>query len=196
MRRVLGIDPGTYRTGFGVVEERGNRLHPVAFGTHRAPAGSPLPDRLRVLHAAVLATIDLHAPEALAVEDVFFGKSYAAAIRIGEGRAIALLAAAERGIPAFEYAPALVKRSVATNGLAPKSQVAAMVRTILGLKERDGELEPDAADALAIAITHLHRAKWAWAQARTSSRPRSRSRSRRARPAGTGPPIGADRPPG
>src|SRR5262245_28446776 len=155
MRRVLGIDPGTFRMGFAVVEEHGNRLVPIDYGTIIAPRSEPLPARLLRLVAGVRAAIARHAPEEMALGDVFFGKSLKAAIRIGEGRAVAILGAAEHGIPVSEYPPALVKRSVATNGAAPKSQVAGMARRILGIS--DDALEPDASDALAIAITHLHR---------------------------------------
>lgn len=179
MRRVLGVDPGTHRMGFAVVEERGNSLIAIAYGTHRAASTRPLAERLVTLYRAIRDTMREHAPEAVAVEDVFFGKSHVAAIRIGEGRAVALLAAAELCLPVNEYPPALVKKSVATNGAASKDQVAAMVMTILGLRGR--EIEPDASDALAIAITHLHRARWGALAA--SAAPPPRTRPRRARPA-------------
>lgn len=183
MRRVLGVDPGTHRMGFGVVEEVGNRLVAVAYGTLRAQASAPLPERLVTLYRAIKEALSAHAPDSVAIEDVFFGKSHLAAIRIGEGRAVALLAAAELGLAVCEYPPALVKKSVASNGAATKDQVAAMVKTILGL--RSATIEPDASDALAIAVTHLHRARWARATTGLSSppAPRPRTRSRRARPA-------------
>lgn len=172
--------------GFAVVEEHGNRLVAVAFGTLRAPSAKPLPERLVTLYRAIREKLSAHAPDSVAIEDVFFGKSLLAAIRIGEGRAVALLAAAELGLSVCEYPPALVKKSVASNGAATKDQVAAMVKTILGL--RSVEIEPDAADALAIAVTHLHRAKWGAASGPSSSpaAPRPRTRVRRGLPAPKG----------
>jgi crossover junction endodeoxyribonuclease RuvC len=187
----MGIDPGTHRMGFAVVEERGNSLVAVEYGTHRAVSSRPLPERLAALHGMIRESMRRHALEAVAIEDVFFGKSLVAAIRIGEGRAVAILAAAELGLPVIEYAPALVKKSVAANGAASKDQVAAMAKTILGLKHVEVEIEPDASDALAIAITHLHRARWDRGSPAASAAPRPRTRPRRARPAPRGAGTGA-----
>jgi crossover junction endodeoxyribonuclease RuvC len=149
---VLGVDPGSIRTGWGVIERRGPRLHFIAAGTIDAGRGSDMGARLREIHEALQAVIAQHAPAEMAVEDVFHAKFARSVIKLGQARGIALLAGAQAGIPIAEYAPALVKRSVAGRGQADKQQVARIVGAILGLR---GDLpNVDATDALAIAITH------------------------------------------
>ncbi len=153
--RVLGIDPGTKVVGWGVVERQGNALRAVAWGALRARASEGVPERLRFLHEGVRALIAEHRPGAVAVEEAFFGKGARAALALGEGRGAALVAAALAGIPVRQFPPATVKKAVTGRGGAPKPQVGAMVRVILGLAEVP---EPaDAADALAVAICALHR---------------------------------------
>lgn len=153
--RVLGIDPGTRVVGWGVVERKGGAVRAVAWGALRAPASREVPERLRILHEGILALVVEHRPEAVAVEEAFFGKGARAALALGEGRGVALLAAALAGLPVRQYPPATVKKAVTGRGAAPKEQVGAMVRVILGLPTPP---EPaDAADALAVAICALHR---------------------------------------
>lgn len=154
--KVLGIDPGTRRTGWGVVERRRGKLVGIAAGVIRLREKDPLADRLEVVFDSLSALIDEHHPNILAVEDVFYAKHANAAIKLGHVRGVVLLLAAKRGLALAEYAPALVKRTVAGRGAADKRQVARVVGAMLGL---DQELEVDATDALAVAITHLAAAR-------------------------------------
>jgi crossover junction endodeoxyribonuclease RuvC len=147
----LGVDPGSIRTGWGVIERQGPRLRFIAAGTIDAGRDSDMPARLREIHAELQAVISRHAPVEMAVEDVFHAKFARSVIKLGQARGIALLAGAQAGLPIAEYAPALVKRSVAGRGAADKQQVARIVGAILGLRELPNV---DATDALAIAITH------------------------------------------
>lgn len=149
--RVLGIDPGTRRLGWGVVERRGAKLTGIAAGVLALDVDDALASRLREVHESLHALIDAHAPDALAVEDIFYAKFPSAAIKLGHVRGVVLLVAAERALTLGEYAPALVKRTVAGRGAASKDQVAKLVQASLKLRTAPPS---DAADALAIAITH------------------------------------------
>jgi crossover junction endodeoxyribonuclease RuvC len=149
--RVLGLDPGTRRFGWGVIAREGTRGRHVAHGVISLGDG-PLAERLVVLRLALLAIIDAHGPQAAGVEGMFFHRDAQAAAKLGHARGIALLVCGERSMPVFEYAPARVKRTVAAYGRADKAQVGAMVRALLGLAVIPAS---DASDALAIALTHL-----------------------------------------
>lgn len=153
--RVLGIDPGTRVVGWGVVVMEGNSLGAVAWGVLRARAGDGVPERLRVLHEGVRALLAEHRPDAVAIEEAFFGKGVRAALALGEGRGAALVAAALEGVVVRQFPPATVKKAVTGRGAAAKEQVGAMVKVILGLPAIP--TPPDAADALAVAICALHR---------------------------------------
>ncbi len=150
--RVLGIDPGTRLTGWGVVEAQGPRLRACAAGVIRAGDKRPLPERLEKIEAGVVELIEAHAPAVVAVEDIFFAKHPNAALKLGHARGVVLLVAQRAGLPLHEYAPALVKRTVAGRGGASKEQVAQLVGALLGLQSLPSV---DATDALAIAVTHL-----------------------------------------
>lgn len=150
--RVLGIDPGTRKTGWGVAEHRRTQMVGVAAGVIRLRDSDPLADRLEVVYDRLDALLDEHRPDVVAVEDVFFAKYPNAAIKLGHVRGVVLLLVAKRQLPLAEYAPALVKRTVAGRGAAEKGQIARVVGAMLGLTELPAE---DATDALAIAITHL-----------------------------------------
>ena len=150
--RVLGIDPGSRRTGWGVVELDGTRLRHIAAGTIAVPDKLALANRLRMIHEQLEAVIAAHAPEAVAVEEIFFAKYANAALKLGHARGVALLVAAQSEIAVHEYPPAIVKRTVVGRGAADKVQVGRLVSALLGLKEPP---EEDAADALAVAITHI-----------------------------------------
>jgi crossover junction endodeoxyribonuclease RuvC len=150
--RVLGIDPGSRRTGWGVVQLEGTRLRQIAAGTITAPERLALADRLRKIHEELRRVIEAHAPEAMAVEEIFFAKYANAALKLGHARGVALLAAAQFEIAVHEYPPAIVKRTVVGRGAADKVQVTRLVSAILGLQTPP---EEDAADALAVAITHI-----------------------------------------
>ena len=153
--RVLGIDPGTRSVGIGVVDRVGNRLVPVGFEVV-APGRmkGDLLARLHVIHDGIRKAIREHGPDVVALEEAFYGKSVQSALRIGEGRGVALLAAAMEGKPVEQYPPATVKKAVTGNGNAGKEQVGRMVGVILGLTE---EVPEDAADALAVAVCCLNR---------------------------------------
>lgn len=148
---ILGIDPGTIRTGWGVVRRDGPRLHYVAAGTIEAGKGGELPARLNAIYEALRGVVAEHAPTAVAVEDVFYARFAGSALKLGHARGVALLVGAQAGLPVAAYPPALVKRSVAGRGQADKTQVARIVGAILGMRSLP---EVDATDALAIAITH------------------------------------------
>ena len=150
--RVLGIDPGSRRTGWGVVQLEGTRLRPIASGTISVAASLALPARLRRIHEGLAEVISLHQPESVAVEEIFFAKHANAALKLGQARGIALLVAAQSEIDVHEYPPAIVKRTVVGRGGADKVQVGRLVSALLGLRAPP---EEDAADALAVAITHI-----------------------------------------
>lgn len=154
--RVLGVDPGTRRAGWGVVEDDGARPRGIAAGVVVMSEDAPLEQRLAKLHAAIVAVIAEHAPASVAVEDVFFARYAGAALKLGHARGVVLLAAAQAGLVVTAYPPALVKRTIGGKGNAEKEQLAQIVGAMLQLKT----LPPlDATDALAIALTHLARAR-------------------------------------
>jgi len=150
--RVLGIDPGSRRTGWGVVQLEGTRLRHIGAGTIAVPEKMPLPRRLLLIHEELQRLISEHRPEVVAVEEIFFAKYANAALKLGHARGVALLVAAESALEVEEYPPAVVKRTVAGRGGADKTQMVRLVTAILGL---DAPPEEDAADALAVAITHI-----------------------------------------
>lgn len=152
--RVIGVDPGSAVTGFGVVESSGGRLHQVVAGTIRTNARIGVARRLQAIYDRLRDVIGEHSPDALSLEKSFVADNVQSAFRLGEARAMALLAAAHSGIPFFEYAPAEVKLTVAAYGRADKRQVKFMVRRALGLDE-SAQLSDDASDALALALCHL-----------------------------------------
>ena len=149
---ILGVDPGTHRTGWGVVERRGARLHGIAAGVIRAKESDALEARLHTIHTQLEAVIAAHKPSCMAVEDVF-SKHVKSALVLGQARGVVLLAGAQAGLVVEAYPPAVVKRSIAGSGQAPKDQLARIVCALLGLRELPAV---DATDALAIAITHAN----------------------------------------
>ncbi len=149
--RVLGLDPGTHCTGYGIVERDGDRLAHVASGVLRLGKGD-LATRLAALHVGLEGLIDTWSPTACAVEDLFHHRSVRSALALGHARGVCLLAAAARGLDVVEYPPAVVKKSVTGHGGADKQQVAHMVARLLGVAE---ESEDHASDALAAAICLL-----------------------------------------
>jgi crossover junction endodeoxyribonuclease RuvC len=151
--RILGLDPGLRRTGWGVVICAGARLTHVAHGVVKAPESGGLAERLLVLLEGISAVIAEHAPHEAAVEEVFVNVNPASTLKLGHARACALLAPAQAGLPVAEYAARLVKKAVVGTGAADKAQIAFMVRRLLPTA---GDPTEDAADALAVAITHAH----------------------------------------
>ncbi len=155
MRLVLGIDPGTATTGYGLVRDREDgRLESIAYGTIQTPAGLAAHQRLSLLFHQLNDLLLLHRPDSCAVEKLFFQRNVSTAIAVGQARGVVMLAISEAGLDVFEYTPNEVKQAVAGYGKADKKQVQEMVRVLLALVETP---QPDdAADALAIAITHLN----------------------------------------
>lgn len=151
--RILGLDPGLARMGWGVIDMSGTRLLHVAHGVLTSDARCDLGRRLLSLHLELAAVIADHAPAAIAVEQAFVHKDPSAALKLGHARAIALLAAAQAGLDIAEYTPNHIKKCVVGAGHAGKEQVGAMVRRLLPTAKVE---QADAADALACAITHAH----------------------------------------
>jgi crossover junction endodeoxyribonuclease RuvC len=151
--RVLGIDPGSIRTGWGVVDRKGSSARGVAAGVIRVPEKAPLAERLAAVHRGICRVIEEYKPDAVAIEDIFFARFPQAALMLGHARGVALLAAAQAGLSVSAYPPAVVKRAVVGSGRAEKQQVALIVGALLGLRELPGI---DATDALAVAITHIN----------------------------------------
>lgn len=152
---VLGIDPGTADTGYGLVQSNGCRLRALGYGVIQTRPGRPLEGRLAEIHTRVTELIDQHEPEAVAVEELYFGTNVRTAFAVGQARGVILLAAGQHGIPARSYTPQQVKSAVCGSGRAGKEQVSRMVARLLGLPSAPA---PDhAADALAVAICELNR---------------------------------------
>ena len=153
--RIMGVDPGTRIVGYGVVETQGNRILAVAHGVIKADMKGDYSVRLRSIHDGLAQMIRLHGPNVVAIEEAFYGKSASSALRMGEGRGVAIVTAALADLPLCQYTPAEVKKAVVGNGRAHKSQIQEMVRVLLGMPAVP---EPeDAADALAVAICHCNR---------------------------------------
>jgi len=149
--KILGVDPGTVRTGWGVVERKGSQLLGVDAGVIKAAPKAPLEQRLLTIQEGLLELIERFEPDAFAIEDIFYAKHANAAMKLGHVRGVALVVAASRKLEVHTYSPAVVKRTVAGRGKADKDQVARIVCAMLGLRDLP---EIDATDALAIAITH------------------------------------------
>jgi crossover junction endodeoxyribonuclease RuvC len=154
---IIGIDPGTVITGWGVVEAVGSSLFHIAHGTI-ATAGAPAQgDRLSLIYRGIQEVIESYEPDGISLERVFFARNAQSALKLGQARGVALLAAAHNGVTVHEYAAAEIKVAVVGNGQARKEQVQKMVATVLNLS---GAMPADAADALAAAICHLHRQRF------------------------------------
>jgi crossover junction endodeoxyribonuclease RuvC len=150
--KVIGIDPGTANCGYGIVQQRGDRLRAIGHGSWSTPAGERLELRLKTIFEGVAALIVEHAPDAVALEESYVGADARIALSVGQARGAVLVASAVAGIECTEYAPARVKQAVCGYGRAEKAQVQRMVKAILGLKELP--TPNHAADALAVAICH------------------------------------------
>lgn len=155
--RVIGVDPGTAITGWGIVEGDGNDLQMVAGGVITTPAGMPLPERLQIIYRELTAVVERWQPETAALEELFFSKNAKTALAVGHGRGAAMLALANANLSIAEYKPLEVKQAITGHGGADKGQMQQMVKLLLAL---DVVPHPDdAADALAVAICHLHSAR-------------------------------------
>ncbi len=150
--RILGIDCGCEHTGFGIVDTDGRDHRFVSAGVIRTSPSDPLPARLARIHQGLREALERHRPDAVAIEEVFHAKNVSTALKLAHVRGVALLAAAEAGLPVGEYSPLEVKTSVVGYGRAEKHQVKRMVASLLGLA--DPPASDDASDALAVAICH------------------------------------------
>jgi len=150
--RILAIDPSLRCTGFAVMERAAGKICAIEYGLIKNPPGHPSSTCLVAIHDRLADLVRIHQPECAAIEAVIYVQSYRTAITLGSARGAAILAAAERGLPVYEYAPRRVKQAVVGRGGAVKSQVGFMIRALLGLTENPPE---DAADALAIGLTHF-----------------------------------------
>jgi crossover junction endodeoxyribonuclease RuvC len=160
---VIGIDPGTASTGYGVVQSVGSRLRALADGVIETRSGTPLERRLADIHARVGELLDEHAPDAVAIEELYFGTNVRTAFAVGQARGVVLLAAGQRGIPSRSYTPQQVKGAVCGHGRADKDQVGRMVARLLGLAKPPAA--DHAADALAVAVCDINGAPLARAVA-------------------------------
>jgi crossover junction endodeoxyribonuclease RuvC len=151
---VLGIDPGTAATGYGIIERDGSRLRLIDYGCLETLSTQQLPTRLLEIHRAVTELIVTHRPDQIGVERLFFNRNVQTAFAVGQARGVVLLAAAEHGLPVFEYGPHEVKMAVTGYGRADKTQVQRMVQMVLGMSKLPKP--DDAADALAVAICLAH----------------------------------------
>lgn len=152
--RVMGIDPGSNCTGYGIVETNQNRLEGVHWGSIKGKTKASFPERLKAIYDALTGVIEEFEPQIVAVEDLFFAVNAKSTIKLGQTRGVALLAAVNAGLTLAEYTPLEVKLSLVGYGRADKNQVRDMVTALLRLKSKP---EPfDASDALAVAICHLH----------------------------------------
>jgi crossover junction endodeoxyribonuclease RuvC len=152
---VLGIDPGTLVTGFGVVARQGTVLRLIASGAISNPARNSIPDRLHTIYQRLTQIIAEYAPDQFAIESAFYGKNAQSAMKLGHARGVCLLAAVQSGLRPAEYSPREVKKAVVGNGNASKNQVQYMIKALLGLS--DVRMPSDTSDAIAIALCHLNR---------------------------------------
>lgn len=151
--KILGIDPGTWRFGTGIIELSGSRYHLCHSQVIAVPKTLPIAGRLHHIYRVLTSIIEDHRPSVMALENIFYHKNIRAMIKIGEARACAMLAASLHEMDVIEYPPTLIKKAVTGNGRASKEQTQAMIKKLLNLKQTPAS---DAADALAAAICHLH----------------------------------------
>jgi crossover junction endodeoxyribonuclease RuvC len=152
--RVFGIDPGSERTGYGCLETDGSRHRVVVSGAIGTRTFASFPQKLQTIHLGLVELLAKCRPDCVAIESVFHAVNVRSALKLGHARGVAMLAAADAGLPVIEYAPAEIKRAIAGYGRAEKHQIQQMVKLILGLAAVPAP--HDAADALAVAICHVH----------------------------------------
>ena len=154
--KIIGIDPGLQKCGWGIINFQDNRLSFLASGLIKTKPSDPMATRLAMLHAALTEVIQLHAPDAAAVEETFVNKNPASALKLGQARGVVMCVPALIGVPVAEYGANLIKKSIVGAGHAAKDQMGMMIKTLL---PTCGEISADEADALAVAITHAHHYK-------------------------------------
>jgi len=155
---IMGIDPGTTTTGYGLIKSFNNKVEALTWGSIVTSADEPFPARLNLIYTQSSCIMKLYQPDWIAVEELFFSKNTRSALAVGHARGVLLLAAAQAGINVLEYTPLKVKQAVAGYGRAAKDHVQSMVKLLLGLKELPHP--DDAADALAVALCHAQSIKW------------------------------------
>ncbi|WP_041641804.1 crossover junction endodeoxyribonuclease RuvC [Magnetococcus marinus] len=155
--RVIGIDPGSNVTGWGVIDGLGQRQQVVEYGTIRLDGKEPLPMRLHQIHAQLVSLIQRLQPHEMAVEEVFVSQNVQSALKLGHARGAAIVAGAQMGLPIAEYTAMQVKKAVVGYGRAEKNQMQEMMRMLLNLDKKPAQ---DAADGLAIAMCHLNQRQW------------------------------------
>lgn len=154
--KILGIDPGLQKTGWGVLSSEGSALKYIASGLIKPPTDLPLPERLAFLHQNMAEIIKLHGPDEAAIEETFVNQNPASALKLGQARGVLLAVPALYGLPTAEYAANKVKKSIVGTGHAGKGQIGHMIKMLL---PACGTISEDEADALAVAITHAHHRK-------------------------------------
>ena len=155
---ILGIDPGIAIVGYGVIECSGNSFKALEYGAIITEAGTPFPDRLKIIYEELSCIIDEYKPQDLAIEELFFNKNVKTAIKVGQARGVEILAAVNKGLEIYEYTPLQIKQGVVGYGRAEKFQVQEMVKLLLNLKEIPKP--DDVADALAVALCHGYSLKF------------------------------------
>lgn len=152
MTKILGIDPGSRITGYGVIEQHGQKMHYIASGSIRVNSDY-FPDRLQQIFKSLVEVVALYQPDQMAIEQVFMHKNADSALKLGQARGAAICAVQSAGLPVFEYAARQVKQALVGKGNAEKAQVQHMVKILLGIQ---GDLQIDAGDALGICLCHSH----------------------------------------
>lgn len=155
---ILGIDPGTCVTGYGIIKSSPRKIEPLDYGCIRPPKTFSLYKRYLIIYEAIEELLEIYKPDSVAIENQFVYKNAQSALKLGMAKGLAILAATKRDIPIYEYAPKQAKLAVVGNGSASKEQVQKMMQMLLGLKEPPSP--QDAADALSLAICHLHHSKF------------------------------------
>ena len=154
---LLGIDPGSAVTGYGVISSNKGEIRHVEHGVIRSGAKRPLPERLKSIYTGISEVMASHRPDGVAVEAVFHAKNARSALILGHARGVALLAAANHGVEIFEYSPLQIKQAVTGYGRAEKEQIRQMIKAVLAIR---GDIPLDASDALAAAVCHAHSMKF------------------------------------
>jgi len=154
---ILGIDPGTRITGYGVIKYSGNSFIKIASGTINLPAQKSIPHRLEIIYSEISKIIKKYKPEEFAIETAFYGKNVQSAMKIGYARGVSILCALHNNVEASEYSPREIKKSIVGKGAASKEQVSFMIKTLLNIKQE--KIKVDESDALAIALCHAFRMK-------------------------------------
>ncbi|MCX6134146.1 MAG: crossover junction endodeoxyribonuclease RuvC [Ignavibacteriales bacterium] len=172
---ILGVDPGTLITGYGVIEAKSGKFKVLDVGVIQNRSGTTMPVRLKSIYAALCTVIDRHHPDEFAIETAFYGKNAQSAMKLGHARGVSILAAVNHEIPTAEYSPREVKRAVVGNGAASKDQVSYMVQSILNLKSPLKFY--DSTDALAVALCHCHASIKAQRGGKASGKPKQSSSS-------------------